>query len=80
MPLCLVFSQCGCHQDALEAFEKAGCWEQVFVAASLLHYTEPQKIEAGRRIARESEREGRGEVEMVENHVREKGREEVKVR
>ena len=51
--MCSVFSQCGYHKDALEAFEKVGCWEQVFVAASLLHYTEPQKMEAGRRIARE---------------------------
>ena len=45
-----VFSQCGCHREALDAFEKASCWQQVFVASSLLGHTVPERMELARRV------------------------------
>lgn len=49
--LSLVFFQCGNHQEAFHAFEKAGCWQQAFIASSLLKHTSAETMEAGRRIA-----------------------------
>ena len=50
-----VFSQCGCHKEAFGAFEKAGCWQQAFVAAAILQYSRAEKMEAARRMASKDE-------------------------
>ena len=48
-----VFSQCGCYEEAFVAFEKANCWELVFVCSAKLQHSPAQRMAAARRIAGE---------------------------
>jgi hypothetical protein len=48
-----VFYQCGCYQEALDAFEKASCWEMVFVCSSELRQSIADRMQTARRVAGE---------------------------
>ena len=46
-----VFSQCGYLEEAMAAFEKAGCWRQVFTVTAQLNVAPPERMAIARRIA-----------------------------
>lgn len=48
-----MFLQSGCYEEAFVAFEKANCWELVFVCSAKLQHSTAQRMEAARRIAGE---------------------------
>ena len=49
-----VFCQCGCLEEAMAAFEKAGCWRQVFTVTAQLNKAPAERMAIARRIASQS--------------------------
>ena len=49
--LIAVFYQCGRLEEAMAAFEKAGCWRQVFTVTAQLNKAPPERMAIARRIA-----------------------------
>ena len=46
-----VFCQCGCLEESMAAFERAGCWRQVFTVTAQLNNAPPERMAMARRIA-----------------------------
>jgi hypothetical protein len=51
MGFVLVFARCGAHEEAMDAFQKKGNWQQVFCMAAILGLPEQKKIEVARNLA-----------------------------
>ena len=48
-----VLAQCGCLQEALAAYEKASCWQQVFALSAQLKHSTADRVALARRVAGE---------------------------